>query len=70
MKPPARVGPGDGQASDTGKAPIRNGEIMKRKLDATEACQGETRHQVRYVLAISLAAAVVAMAIVAAVVLY
>jgi hypothetical protein len=43
---------------------------MKRKLDAAAARQGETRHQGRYVLAISLAAAVVAMLIVAAVVLY
>ena len=42
---------------------------MTKKLDPTEARQGETPHQVRYVLAISLTAAVVAMAIVAAVVL-
>jgi hypothetical protein len=42
---------------------------MTKKLDTTAARQGETRHQVRYVLAISLAAAVIAMAIVAAVVL-
>ena len=42
---------------------------MTKKLDATEARQGETRHQVRYVLAISLAASVIALAIVAAVIL-
>ena len=41
---------------------------MTKKLDTTDARQGETRHHVRYVLAISLAAAVIAMAIVAAVV--
>ena len=42
---------------------------MTKKLDTTEARQGETRQGVRYVLAISLAAAVIAMVIVAAVVL-
>jgi hypothetical protein len=54
---------------DCDAASSAQGEIMTKKLDTTEARQGETRHQVRYVLAISLAAAVVAMAIVAAVVL-
>jgi hypothetical protein len=37
---------------------------MPKKIDATDARQGETRHIVRYMLAISLAAAVVAMAVV------
>jgi hypothetical protein len=40
---------------------------MTKKLDATEARQGETRKGVRYVLAVSLAASVVALAVVLAV---
>jgi hypothetical protein len=42
---------------------------MTKKLDTTAARQGETRRGVRYVLAISLGASVVALAIAAAVVL-
>ena len=37
---------------------------MTKKIGTTEARQGETPHVVRYVLAISLTAAVVALAIV------
>ena len=37
---------------------------MTKKIGTTEARQGETPHTVRYVLAISLAAAVVALAVV------
>jgi hypothetical protein len=37
---------------------------MTKKIGTTEARQGETPHIVRYVLAISLAAAVVALTIV------
>jgi hypothetical protein len=40
------------------------GGIMTKKLDRTEARQGETHQGVRYVLAISLTAAVVALAVV------
>jgi hypothetical protein len=40
------------------------GGNMTKKLDATEARQGETPHIVRYVLTISLTAAVVALAVV------
>ena len=38
--------------------------IVTKKIGTTEARQGETPHHVRYMLAISLAAAVVALAIV------
>jgi hypothetical protein len=69
MKPPASRSPSDGCANDMAAPEFGSGEIMTKKLDATEARQGETRHQVRYVLAISLAAAVIALAIVAAVIL-
>ena len=37
---------------------------MPKKIDATDARQGETRHVVRYMLAFGLAAAVVAMVVV------
>jgi hypothetical protein len=37
---------------------------MTKRLDATEARQGRTPHIVRYVLAISLSAAVVALAVI------
>jgi hypothetical protein len=39
-------------------------EIMTKEIGTTEARQGETPHIVRYVLAISLAAAIVALAVV------
>jgi hypothetical protein len=37
---------------------------MTKKIDATDARQGQTRHIVRYMLAISLTAAVVAIVVV------
>ena len=37
---------------------------MPKKIDTTDARQGETRHIVRYMLAISLAAAIIAMVVV------
>ncbi|HEX6115347.1 MAG TPA: hypothetical protein VFZ10_23850 [Geminicoccaceae bacterium] len=37
---------------------------MPKKIDATDARQGETRHVVRYMLVIGTAAAVVAMLVV------
>jgi hypothetical protein len=37
---------------------------VPKKIDATDARQGQTRHIVRYMLAISLTAAVVAMVVV------
>jgi hypothetical protein len=37
---------------------------MTKKIDTTKARQGETPHIVRYMLAISLAAAIVAMVVV------
>lgn len=39
---------------------------MTKKLDSTAARQGETRQGVRYVLAISLTASVIALAVVLA----
>jgi hypothetical protein len=42
---------------------------MTKKIGTTEARQGKTPHVVRYVLAISLTAAVVALAIVGVVIL-
>ena len=39
---------------------------MTEKINATEARQGETPHRVRYILLVSLAAAVVALTIIAA----
>jgi hypothetical protein len=65
IKPRSRRLPGD----DHDAASSAQGGGMTKKLDTTAARQGETRHQVRYVLAISLIAAVVALAIVAVVVL-
>ena len=38
--------------------------IVTKEIGTTEVRQGETRHTVRYVLAISLTAAVVALAVV------
>jgi hypothetical protein len=37
---------------------------MRKKIDATDARAGETRHVVRYMLGIGLAAAVVAMLVI------
>jgi hypothetical protein len=42
-------------------------DIVTKKIGTTEACQGETPHIVRYMLGISLAAAIVALAIMGAV---
>ena len=39
-------------------------DIVTKKIGTTEARQGETPHIVRYMLAISLAAAIVALAVV------
>jgi len=38
--------------------------LVPKEIGTTEVRQGETRHRVRYVLAISLAAAVAALAVV------